>query len=314
MHDIQKELHTINIMLTNLSDLKSILKNQKTKKKLVLCAAGDEHSIVAAVTSHNKGYVETVLVGNKKQILEISSRLDVDISSVDIIHETVLADMVRTSVKMIHDGEADILMKGHISTAIMLKGVLNKDWGLRNKPLLSHFAIFDIPEYHKLLAITDVAMNIAPSLHDKINIINNAVGFMKRLDVAKPKVAVLAAVEVVNEKMQATMDAALLSIMERRGQITDCIIDGPLAFDNAISFESKEHKGITGPVAGDADILLVPDIESGNVLYKSFVFFANAKVASVVVGASAPIVLTSRADNEDTKINSIMLAAASFEL
>ncbi len=222
--------------------------------------------------------------------------------------------MVKTSVKLIHDGHADILMKGHLSTALMLKGVLNKDWGLRNKPLLSHFAIFDIPQYHKLLAITDVAMNIAPNLQDKIGIINNAVDFFHKLNVPKPKIAALAAVEMVNEKMQATLDAALLSIMQRRGQIRNCIIDGPLAFDNAISFESKEHKGITGPVAGDADILLVPDIEAGNVLYKSFVFFANAKVASVVVGASAPIVLTSRADNEDTKLNSIMLAAASFDL
>ena len=300
-------------MLKELSDLTKILSNQETKKKLVLCAAGDEHSIGAAVEAHNKGYVETILVGNRDQINSISNELKLNLEGIDIIHEHSQEDMVKTSVKLIHDGHADILMKGHLSTALMLKGVLNKDWGLRNKPLLSHFALFDIPQYHKLLAITDVAMNIAPNLQDKIGIVNNAVDFFKKLDVDKPKVAAIAAVEMVNEKMQATLDAALLSIMERRGQIRNCIIDGPLAFDNAISFESKEHKGITGPVAGDADILLVPDIEAGNVLYKSFVFFANAKVASVVVGASAPIVLTSRADSEDTKLNSIMLAAASFE-
>jgi phosphate butyryltransferase len=301
-------------MLKKLSDLESILSNQKTKKKLVLCAAGDEHSIEAAVEAHNRNFVDTILVGNKPQILKIAEQLSLKIDGIDVIHEHTLEDMVKTSVKLIHDGHADILMKGHLSTALMLKGVLNKDWGLRNKPLLSHFAIFDIPQYHKLLAITDVAMNIAPNLQDKIGIINNAVDFFHKLNVPKPKIAALAAVEMVNEKMQATLDAALLSIMQRRGQIRNCIIDGPLAFDNAISFESKEHKGITGPVAGDADILLVPDIEAGNVLYKSFVFFANAKVASVVVGASAPIVLTSRADNEDTKLNSIMLAAASFDL
>jgi len=301
-------------MLKQLSDLNKILDKQKSKRKLVLCAAGDEHSIGAAIEAHNKNYVETILVGNKEQIKKISEQLNLDLSGVQIIHEHNLDDMVKTSVKLIHDGHADILMKGHLSTAQMLKGVLNKEWGLRNKPLLSHFALFDIPEYHKLLAITDVAMNIAPDLQDKIRIINNAVDFFQKLDVQKPKIAALAAVEMVNEKMQATLDAALLSIMERRGQIKNCIIDGPLAFDNAISFESKEHKGITGPVAGDADILLVPDIEAGNVLYKSFVFFANAKVASVVVGASAPIVLTSRADSEDTKLNSIILAAASFDL
>jgi phosphate butyryltransferase len=301
-------------MLRKLSDLESILSKQKSKKKLVLCAAGDLHSIEAAIEAHKKNFVDTILVGDKIKIAEISDELGLNLEGVEIIHEQTLEDTVKTSVKLIHDGHADILMKGYLSTALMLKGVLNKDWGLRNKPLLSHFAIFDIPEYHKLLAITDVAMNIAPDLQGKIGIINNAVDFVKKLGVVKPKIAALAAVEMVNEKMQATLDAALLSIMERRGQIRNCIIDGPLAFDNAISFESKEHKGITGPVAGDADVLLVPNIEAGNVLYKSFVFFANAKVASVVVGASAPIVLTSRADNEDTKLNSIMLAAASFDL
>lgn len=301
-------------MLNKLSDLELILSKQKSKKKLVLCAAGDEHSIEAAIEAHKRNYVNTVLVGDKAKIINIANELNLDLEDIEIIHEHTLEDTVKTSVKLIHDGNADILMKGYLSTALMLKGVLNKDWGLRNKPLLSHFAIFDIPEYHKLLAITDVAMNIAPNLQDKIGIINNAVEFFQKLNVPKPKIAALAAVEMVNEKMQATLDAALLSIMERRGQIRNCIIDGPLAFDNAISFESKEHKGITGPVAGDADVLLVPNIEAGNVLYKSFVFFANAKVASVVVGASAPIVLTSRADNEDTKLNSIMLAAASFDL
>ncbi len=301
-------------MLKKLSDLEKILSKQKVRKKLVLCAAGDEHSMEAAIDAHNNRYVDTILVGDKVKINKIAKELGLNLDGVEIIHEIVLEDTVRTSVKLIHDGHADILMKGYLSTALMLKGVLNKDWGLRNKPLLSHFAIFDIPEYHKLLAITDVAMNIAPDLQGKIGIINNSVDFIKKLGVQKPKIAALAAVEMVNEKMQATLDAALLSIMERRGQIRDCVIDGPLAFDNAISFESKEHKGITGPVAGDADILLVPNIEAGNVLYKSFVFFANAKVASVVVGASAPIVLTSRADNEDTKLNSIMLAAASFDL
>jgi len=301
-------------MLRKLSDLEAILSKQKSKKKLVLCAAGDLHSIEAAIEAHNKNFVDTILVGDKNKIAEIANELGLNLKGIEIIHEQTLEDTVKTSVKLIHDGHADILMKGYLSTALMLKGVLNKDWGLRNKPLLSHFAIFDIPEYHKLLAITDVAMNIAPNLQDKIGIINNAVDFFQKLNVPKPKIAALAAVEMVNEKMQATLDAALLSIMERRGQIRNCIIDGPLAFDNAISFESKEHKGITGPVAGDADVLLVPNIEAGNVLYKSFVFFANAKVASVVVGASAPIVLTSRADNEDTKLNSIMLAAASFEL
>lgn len=301
-------------MLKKLSDLKEILLNQKNKKKIVLCGAGDEHSIEAVISAHDRGFVDVILVGIKQEIEQTSELFNLDLRGLKIIYEKTLEDVVKTSVKLIHDGNADILMKGNLTTPAMLKGVLNKEWGLRDKALLSHFAIFDTPEYHKLLVITDVAMNIAPNLQEKIGIINNSVEFCEKIGVQKPKIAILAAIEMVNEKMQATLDAALLSIMQRRGQIKNCIIDGPLAFDNAISFESKKHKGLTGTVAGDADILLAPDIEAGNVLYKSFVFFANAKVAAVVLGASAPIVLTSRADSEETKINSIMLAAASFYL
>jgi len=164
--------------------------------------------------------------------------------------------------------------------------------------------------HHKLISLTDVAMNIAPDLNTKIGIINNSVEFLRKLGIETPKIAVLGAVELVNESMPATIDAALLSKMAERGQIKNCIIDGPLAFDNAISAESAKHKGIKSIVAGDADLLLLPDIEAGNVLYKAFVFFAKAKVAAVVLGARAPIVLTSRSDSEESKLDSIVLAAA----
>jgi len=184
---------------------------------------------------------------------------------------------------------------------------------LREKRFLSHFALFEIPNYHKLLGITDVALNILPPLKHKVQIVKNAIRFVRSIGIEKPKIAALSAIEMVNEDMPSTIDAALLSIMQRRGQIKNCLIDGPLAFDNAISKLSKEQKNIPGDVAGDADILLVPNIESGNILYKAFVFFADAKVAGVVVGAPFPIVLTSRADSEETKLNSIYMAAFSVK-
>jgi phosphate butyryltransferase len=204
-------------------------------------------------------------------------------------------------------------MKGKLGTSDMLKAVLNKEWGLRTGSLLSHFAYFEVETYHKLIAVTDVAMNIAPDLTDKIAILNNAVGVLNKLGIERPKVAVLGAVEKVNTDMNATLDAALLSKMNQRDQILNCIVDGPLAFDNAVSLESARHKEIKSEVAGETDLLLMPDIEVGNVLYKTLVFFAKAKVASMIVGASAPIVLTSRSDSEQAKFDSILLAAVAAQ-
>jgi phosphate butyryltransferase len=201
-------------------------------------------------------------------------------------------------------------MKGSCGTAQLLKGVLNRDWGLRKGDLLSHFALFEIPAYHKLLAITDVAINIAPDVNAKAAILSNAVEYLSNMGISCPKVAVIAAVEKVNNQMPATLDAAMLAQMNIDQQITGCLVEGPLALDNAINKESAEHKGIISEVAGDADLLLMPDIEAGNVLYKSLAYFTEAKVASVVLGASAPVVLTSRSDSQETKLNSIVLGTA----
>ncbi|WP_196894616.1 bifunctional enoyl-CoA hydratase/phosphate acetyltransferase [Aureivirga marina] len=297
--------------LRHISDLQKIVDLHPEKKKLVLCAAGDEHALGAVIEAYEKGLIDPILVGKKQDVEKTADVFNFDLSNVTTYYERDIQAIVKRSVSLVTTGEADILMKGKLSTKELLSGVLNKDWGLKTKRFLSHFAIFEIPEYHKLLGVTDVAFNIVPDLQAKIEIVNNAVGFARKLGVEKPTVAALAAVEMVNQKMPATTDAALLSIMQRRGQIKNCIIDGPLAFDNAISFESKESKGLGGPVAGNADILLVPNIEAGNMLYKSFVFFANAKLCGIVLGAPFPIVLTSRADSEETKFNSILLAAAS---
>jgi phosphate butyryltransferase len=244
------------------------------------------------------------------EIHSICSSNNYDITGLRIIDEHETEKSVETAVKMVSGKQADILMKGKIGSATLLRCVLNKEWGLRTGNLLSHFALFEVDTYQKVIAVTDVAMNIAPTLHDKIAIVNNSVACLNRLGYTMPKVAVLGAVEMVNENMQATLDAALLSKMNQRDQIKNCIIDGPLAFDNAVSLESAQLKGIKSEVAGDTDLLLMPDIEVGNVLYKSLVFFAKAKVASIILGAMVPIVLTSRSDSEQAKFDSILLAAA----
>lgn len=299
-------------MLKKLSDLHEIVKKNKQVKRLVLAVAQDGHALEAVNAAMKLNYVEPILVGDLEKIKEIADKNEkIDLKKFNIINEKDVQEAVAKAVKLVHYGEADILMKGNVGTAALLKGVLNKEWGLRKNQVLSHIALFEIEAYHhKILALTDVAMNIAPDLNTKVGIINNSVEFLRKLGIKKPKVAVLGAVELVNEMMPATMDAALLSKMADRGQIQDAIIDGPLAFDNAISAESAKHKGIVSNVAGDADLLLLPDIEAGNVLYKSFVFFANAKTAANILGASAPIVLTSRSDSEESKLDSIVLAAA----
>jgi len=296
-------------MFRTLEDLQKVIKDTKNKKKLVLAVSQDSQSLGAIYDAYKAGVVDPVLIGSKSETEQLISEGGYDFPDVQIINESDPGKAVEIAVRMVHNHEADILMKGKVGTSDLLKGVLNREWGLRTGRLLSHFALFEVATYHKLIAVTDVAMNIAPNLSDKIHIVNNSVEYLNKMGIAKPKVAVLGAIEMVNENMQATMDAALLSKMNQRDQIKNCIIDGPLAFDNAVSFESAKQKKIKSEVAGDTDLLLMPDIEVGNVLYKSLVFFAKAKVASVILGASAPIVLTSRSDSEESKFNSILLAA-----
>lgn len=298
------------MVLNTLNDLKSIVAGSP-KKKLILAAAQDQHSLGAVLKAWKENIVEPILVGDVESIQNICSSSNYDITGLRIIHEPDVQKSIEMSIKMVSNKQADVLMKGMVGTSSLLKGVLNKEWGLRTGNLLSHFALFEVDTYHKVIAVTDVAMNIAPNLKDKIAIVNNSVSCLLRLGYKMPKVAVLGAVEMVNENMEATLHAALLSKMNQRDQIKNCIIDGPLAFDNAVSIESARHKGIKSEVAGDTDLLLMPDIEVGNVLYKSLVFFAKAKVASIILGASAPIVLTSRSDSEQAKFDSILLAAAS---
>jgi phosphate butyryltransferase len=297
------------MILKKLNDLKS-LATRGQRKRLVLAAAQDPFSLNAVMHAHSEGIVDPILIGVRSEIEALAREFGHTLDGIAVIEEPDTEKAVELSVKMVSGREADVLMKGKVGTSTLLKGVLNKEWGLRTGNLLSNFALFEVKTYHKLIAVADVAMNIAPSLQEKIAIVDNSVACLNRLGLAMPKVAVLGAVEMVNENMEATLHAALLSKMNQRDQIRNCIIDGPLAFDNAISYESAKHKGIMSDVAGDTDLLIMPDIEVGNVLYKSLVFFANAKVAGVILGASAPIVLTSRSDSEEAKYYSIILAAA----
>jgi len=300
-------------MLTELSQLRELIDKGHKPKKLVLAASEDAHSLNAVIAAAEQNIIRPVLVGDKEKTVGMAEILNLDISKYEFFNAVSPVEAVQTSVKMVHDGKADVLMKGKVGTSDMLRSVLNKEYGLRTGNFLSHFANFEVETYHKLIAVTDVAMNIAPNLTEKISILNNSVKILNNLGIAKPKVAVLGAVEKVNTEMDATLDAALLSKMNQRDQILNCIVDGPLAFDNAISFESARHKEIKSEVAGDTDLLLMPDIEVGNVLYKTLVFFAKAKVASMIVGASAPIVLTSRSDSEQAKFDSILLAAVASD-
>lgn len=281
-------------------------------KKTVAVAVAEDHEVIEAVAKAIKlQLAQFRLYGNQEKIMGMLQEHGLQTSEhVEVIAAMSSAEAAELSVKAVRNGEADVLMKGNIPTANILKAVLNKEWGLRKGSVLSHVAAFEVPNYNRLIFVTDAAMNIAPDVTQKAAIIQNTVEVAQAIGIDLPKVAPIAAVEVVNPAMQATIDAAMLTQMNRRGQIKDCIVDGPLALDNAVSQIAAEHKGIVSDVAGKADILLVPTIEAGNVLYKSLVYFADAKVGAMIVGAKAPIVLTSRADSAETKVYSLALAVA----
>jgi len=279
------------------------------QKTIAVAVAGDLDVLEAVKESLELGISEFILVGDEGKINEISKEIGLDLEKVTIINETNDAKACELAVKEVSQGEADLLMKGLVSTSVILRAVLNKEYGLRTGKLLSHVAVLEAKEYNKLILMTDGGMVINPDIYQKVQLIENATKVAKNLlQIDLPKVAPLCAVEKVNPEMQATVDAAILTAMNRRGQIKDCIIDGPLNLNGAVSKEAAKHIGLDSPVAGDADIYLVPYIEVGNVMYKSMVYFAKARCAGIVVGAKVPIVLTSRADSHDAKVNSIASA------
>ena len=296
-------------MIKKLSDLVEMAKNKPTRR-VAVAAAADKPVLMAIKEAMADNIVFPVLVGNKQQILQIGNEIGFNFEGVEIIEEEVPAKAAKKAVALIRENKADILMKGLVSSGDFLKAILNKEEGLRKSGTLSHVAFFESPYYHKLLGLTDAALNVEPEFNDKVAILKNAVEAFHKLGVKIPKVAVVGAVETVNPKMEPSTHAALLTMMNKRNQITNCIVDGPLALDNAVSAEAAHHKGIESEVAGEVDLICAPDIYSANMMYKTLNFVGGAISAAVIMGAAVPVVLTSRSDTEQSKLMSIALAAA----
>jgi phosphotransacetylase len=268
----------------------------------------DASSLAGAVEAHQHGLIVPLLVGPAAKIAAAAKAAGIDLKDLQIIDASHSHAAAAKAVELVREGRAEILMKGSLHTDELMGAVVAREGGLRTGRRISHAFIMDVPTYHKVLIVTDGAINIAPTLEDKVDICQNAIDLAISLGIEKPKVAILAAVETVTSKMPATIDAAALCKMAERGQITGGIVDGPLAFDNAISAQAAEIKGIRSSVAGDADILLTPDLESGNILAKQLSFLANADSAGLVLGARVPIILTSRADSVRSRIASCGVA------
>jgi phosphotransacetylase len=268
----------------------------------------EETALAGAVDAGARRLIIPILVGPAAKIREVAKASGIDLGSLRIVDAPHSHASAAKAVELVRQGEARLLMKGSLHSDEILSAVLSKETGLRTGRRLSHVFIMDVPTYHKVLVVTDAAINIAPTLEDKVHICQNAIDLAIALGVKRPKVAILAAVETVNSKMQATLDAAALCKMADRRKITGGLLDGPLAFDNAISKEAAAIKGIVSEVAGDPDILLVPDLEAGNMLAKQLTFLANADSAGLVLGAKVPVILTSRADSVRSRIASCAVA------
>ena len=295
-------------MITNFDELIETVKKSETKV-IAVAYAHDPDVMEALARAREEDLARAILIGPADKIKAAADSVRVSLDGFEIIDIEDEKKATAEAVRLVRDGDADVLMKGLCSTATLLSAVLNKEHGLRTGSLLSHLAAFEVPNYHKLIIMSDAAMNIAPSLEDKVAITENALNAARKLGIKVPKVAVIAAVEKVNAtSMPCTADAAILSAMARRKQIKNAIIDGPLAVDNAFSRKSCEVKGINSPVGGDADIAITPDIEAGNCFYKIMAYLAGAKTAGIIVGARKPIVLTSRSDSDEIKFLSIVLA------
>ncbi len=268
----------------------------------------EETALAGAVEAGRLGLIRPILVGPAGRIRELASRHGIDIAALELVDAPHSHAAAERAVALVRAGNAEILMKGSLHSDELLGAVLDGTAGLRTGRRLSHVFVMDVPTYHKVLVVTDGGINIAPGLEEKADICRNAIDLVRTLGVGRPKVAVLAAVETVSSKMPATIDAAALCKMAERGQITGGLVDGPLAFDNAISADAARTKGIESAVAGDPDILLAPDLEAGNMLAKQLSFLARADSAGLVLGARVPIVLTSRADSVRSRIGSCAIA------
>lgn len=289
-----------------IKSIESLFEKAVTSKKSVVsvAACADAHVLEACAQAKTKGIASFILVGDIVKTMEIAEMSGISLDGFETINEPDDIIACKKAVALVAEGRANALMKGLVDTSVIMRAALDKEAGIRGERKLSHIAAFELASYHKLLFITDAAINIAPSVTDKVQIIQNGVDALQNLAISQPKVALLAAKEKADEKMPVTMEWAEIAAMEW----PNAMVQGPLALDNAVSREACEIKGITGEVCGDADLLVAPDIEAGNVLYKALAFLAGARVGGVVLGAKRPIILTSRADSAESKLISIALS------
>lgn len=295
-----------------INKLEDILDQLKGDKKVVLsvAAAHDEEVLLAIQSAVEKDIIVPILIGEENKIREISKEIKFDLNGIKIIQKDTIEECAEAAVKLVSSKEANFVMKGLLDTSVILKAVLNKEWGLRTDSLLSHVMVYEIPAYDKLLVTTDGGMNIAPDYDHKVKILKNAIEATKPLGLEEIKVACLAAKEKVNPKMPATVDAKALQEAGERGEFGEgVIVEGPLAFDLAVSKEAAKIKGFESRVAGKTDIMLMPTIEVGNGIGKTLTYFAGGKSAGIIMGAKAPIVLVSRADSHESKLYSIAYGA-----
>lgn len=296
-------------MINKLEDILNQLKGNE-KVLLSVAAAHDEEVLLAIKEAVEKEIIIPILIGDENKIKEISKKIGFNLDDIKIIQKDTIEECAKTAVKLVSSKKADFVMKGLLDTSVILKAVLNKEWGLRTDSLLSHVMVYEVPTYNKLLVTTDGGMNISPDYEQKVKILKNAIEATNPLGLTNIKVACLAAKEKVNPKMQATVDAKALQEAGNRGEFGDnVIVEGPLAFDLAISKEAAKIKGFESKVAGETDIMLMPTIEVGNGIGKALTYFAGAKSAGIIMGAKAPIVLVSRADSHESKLYSIAYGA-----
>ena len=297
-------------MLKNFAEMAEMVRSNPVKKRIVLACSHDEHSLEAVNEAVKEGIVEAVLVGKEDMIKAIIKEHDLALEDATIYNADDDVEIAKIAVRLINEGKGDFLMKGKMQTSDLLKQVVNKETGLNMGKVMSHVGLFEVPNYHKLVVLTDGGMLLHPTLEQKAQIVENAVGALNNMGYENPKVAALCAAEKLNEKAPESVDAAALKEMNEKGEIKDCVIEGPISYDIALSKEIADFKGFESPVAGDADVLLVPDMAAGNFIGKSWVIQGGGRMTGLVVGAKAPIVLTSRGSGADEKFYSIVFAAA----
>ncbi len=299
------------MVLNNFAQLEELVKGLSEARRMAVAVAGDAHTLEAALAARREGLVRPLLVGDRAKILEILSDMGETVPEGDIYDEPEEAAACDRAVALVREGKADFLMKGRVDTKVILKAVVNKEHGLGIPgAIMSHVTLFEVPAYHKIIAPVDGGMVTYPTLEQKKGIIENTVAVLHTLGYDCPKVGILACVEKVNPKMPETLDAQALAEMNRKGEITGCVVDGPISFDCAVDKSIADFKGYESPIAGDCDILLAPEIHAGNIMGKMLVCFSGAKMAGIIAGARCPIVLTSRGSSAEEKRLSIVLAAA----